>query len=278
MRACVRVCFRQGQCIRSGAVQLGVNSKCGNSTRQSNARGPLQRWGLRWGGGPARWPPPEEHSFCRLSSGPKLQKRVRLCWGRCDSSRYMLQTLFSWCFLLAVRNVCCVMWSEVLSLKLTLKDTSSLVSLEGSKSSISRTFKGQNHMFYKCLQTRSLLELFLEVRLLCGRQQGCLLVVWYLPPQAEEPEHSLSRLRAQLGAWTHNPGIRSHRLYRLRLQPPPAPPFCLPQPPRVWGLVPHRQGWRGGALPPNTRGGSALPVVILPESYKFSFFAFFSRG
>lgn len=52
------------------------------------------------------------------------------------------------CFLLAVRNVCCIMWSDVISFKFRLKDISSLVSLERDKSSVSRTFKEQKHIFY----------------------------------------------------------------------------------------------------------------------------------
>lgn len=36
-------------------------------------------------------------------------------------------------FLLAIRNVCRVTWSEVVLLKFRLKDKSSLVSLEGDK-------------------------------------------------------------------------------------------------------------------------------------------------
>lgn len=60
------------------------------------------------------------------------------------------------------------MWPEVILLKLILKDKSSLVSLEGTKSSVSRTFKEQNHKSFVVSSMRSLLELFPEVTLLVG--------------------------------------------------------------------------------------------------------------
>lgn len=143
---CVRVCFRQGCYVRSRAVKVGVNSKFGNSTRQNNATNPLTRWGPRWDKRQAWWPPARGTFVLCIewyrASGDGTLVLEGLWFLQIYATNCVLM-VFSTCS----QNVCCVMWSEVL-LKFILKDKSSLVSLEGNRSSISKTFKGQDHIFY----------------------------------------------------------------------------------------------------------------------------------
>lgn len=136
------MCILGTLCEKPNCEVIGVIPSCQNhrgGVRQGIPSFKPIRAGVELRTGLGKHPP------CGPSSDTRFQRSYWLYWEGCDFSIYLLQTALL-IFLLAVRNVSWVPWSDVILIKFSLKDKSSLVSWEEVKSSVSRTFKEQNHI------------------------------------------------------------------------------------------------------------------------------------
>lgn len=110
----------------------------------NNARNPFIKADLGWSGNGIRDCQRNiQPTDCLVTPG--FQGVTGCTGGECDFSKYMLQTALMVFFTCSQK--CMLRYVvRVILLKLGLKDKSSLMSLEGNKSLVSRTFKEQNHI------------------------------------------------------------------------------------------------------------------------------------